>query len=57
MDIGRDVDVLTELVADGEVVVPSGAGLSADSGKQSPTQPADRLVGPGSRHRTDRCCR
>jgi NAD-dependent SIR2 family protein deacetylase len=32
MDTGRDMDLLTELVADGNVVVLSGAGLSTESG-------------------------
>ena len=32
MDTGRDVDLLSELVADGDVVVLSGAGLSTESG-------------------------
>lgn len=39
-----DLDALVDLVADGDVVVLSGTGLSTDSGNQSRTQPADRSV-------------
>jgi NAD-dependent SIR2 family protein deacetylase len=33
----RELDALADLVADGEVVVLSGAGLSTDSDKRSRT--------------------